>query len=404
MKIKKIVRNLFKIFTVLFILLLAYIVYAVGWIYKFNAGQKAMFKDVPKDFYQKFPLIQDPNGYFGVVATINGLYTDTLLFDTQASSSLVKQEKLDQYGAVYWGRKPIPTFNFYQQVYFSKIYKVNDVKIGNCTLKGLLFNSVPKENGMYNALYRTVLGRTIIENMVWKFDMDKKEMILFSPQNQKSLKRETDGFTFIKDGINKLSLYNKQTDSLKLLVDLGSNYDIIIDKKTCKKLQKCYIPRRYTNYRRVGLTDTISEFRGITMYCNDIAIPHCTLIYMPTLNKNVAGNNFIEKMNFILAKDDLYIQQRTDTVSNYDSRLSELGLNINIREENVRITSLEINGKAEKAGLKLGDRVISIEQGKINMDHLSVQNGKMERYLQKAKCLTLEIERNGVKKSFTITK
>lgn len=399
LKFRRIFCSLLIVVAVLFILLLAYIGYGIVWIYNFNTGQEAMFKDIPKDFYQKFPLIRDPNGYFGVVATMNGVHTDTLLLDTQASSSLAKPENLNQYGATYWGRKPIPTFNFYRQVYFSKIYEIDKVKIGNCALKGVLFNSVPKENGMYNALYRTVLGRTVIENMVWKFDIDKKEMILFPPQNKEALKQETEGFAFIKDGINKLPLYNELTDSLHLLLDLGSNYDIIIDKTTCEKLQKHYTPRRYINYRRVGLTDTIAEFRGITMYCNEIAVPHCTLIYIPTLNKNVAGQNFIGKINFVLVNHDLYVQQRTDTVSNYDSSFSELGLNINIREENICITSLEINGKAEKAGLKLGDKVISIEQGKVSIDNLSVQNGELEKHLQKAACLTFEIERNGVKKN-----
>ena len=106
--------------------------------------------------------------YFGIVATINNLCADTLLIDTQASTSLAKQELLDKYEAEYWKRKPIPTFNFYKQAYFSKLYRVNEIGIGDCTLKDVVFTSVPKDNGMYNALYRTVLGRTIIENMGWK--------------------------------------------------------------------------------------------------------------------------------------------------------------------------------------------------------------------------------------------
>ena len=54
----------------------------------------------------------------------------------------------------------------------------------------VVFTSVPKDNGMYNALYRTVLGRTIIENMGWKFDLDKNEMTLFSLENKNLLERE----------------------------------------------------------------------------------------------------------------------------------------------------------------------------------------------------------------------
>ena len=85
-----------------------------------------------------------PNGYFGVAAIINGQYTDTLLFDTQASTALAKQEILDRYEAEYWKRKPMPTFNFYKQVYFSKLYRVNNIQLGDCELKRVVFTSVPK--------------------------------------------------------------------------------------------------------------------------------------------------------------------------------------------------------------------------------------------------------------------
>jgi len=402
LKIKKIIRNTLLSFAALFILLLVYVIYGIVWIYNFNKEQKTISKDIPNDYYQTFPLIQDDNGYFGIVATINKVHTDTLLIDTQASSSLAKQKDIDRYGATYWGRRPIPTFNFYQQVYFSKIYEIESLKMGDCTLKGVLINSVPKENGMYNALYRTVLGRTVIENLIWKFNLDKRQMILFSTKNQEALAHETNEFTFIKNGINKLPLYNEITDSLNFLLDLGSNYDIMINEEMYNKLKKHYTPRRYINYRRAELTDTIAEFKEITMHCNNIAIPHCTLTYMPTLNRNIVGQIFMGKMNFILAKDDLYTQQRTDTISDCNSSLPELGFNINIRDGIICITSLELGGRAEKAGLKLKDKVLSIEKGKVNIDNLSVPNGKLEKYIQKAKSLTIEIERNGTNKNITI--
>lgn len=92
-----------------------------------------------------------------------------------------------------------------------------------------------------------------------------------------------------------MPLYSKQTDSLDLMFDLGSNYDIIIDKNTYEKLRMSHSQRTYTNYRREGLTDTIAEFRGITMFCNGIVIPDCTLSYIPSIDKNVAGNIFAGK-------------------------------------------------------------------------------------------------------------
>lgn len=403
MKLKKIVHTSLKVLFALFIAVFAYFVYLAIWTYRFNADQRKIVENIDADFCQTSQIIRDPNGYFGIAATINGQHTDTLLFDTQASTSLAKQETLDRYEAKYWRRKPMPTFNFYKQVYFSKLYRVNNINIGNCELKGVVFTSVPKDNGMYNALYRPVLGRTVMENMGWKFDMDKNEMTAFSLTNKEKLRQETEGFTLTDGGINNFPLYSEQTDSLSLMLDLGSNYDILIDKDVYEKLRQHHDSRTYVNYRREGLTDTIAEFSGITMYCNGVAVPDCVLDYMPSINKNVAGNIFAGKVNFVLAGESLYVKQRIDTLSTVNG-FPALGLNIYVREDNVCVTALEINGLAEKSGLRLGDKVIAVDEGAVSADIMSVSSGKLEKYIQRADSLTLEIERDGKRQVFNIAK
>ena len=403
--IKKYFRYLFRILLILFICVLIYLVYIIFWLRYFNAEQSKAVENISVDFHQTFPIIRDPNGCFGVVATINGQYTDTLLFDTQASTSLAKQETLDRYKAEYWKQKPMPTFNFYKQVYFSKLYKVNDITLGDGKLEGVIFTSVPKDNGMYNALYRPVLGRAIMENIGWKFDMDSNEMVMFAPDNEQLLQHESKEFTLAKEGVNDLQLYSEQTDTLNVMFDLGSNYDIIIDKTVYGKLRKRQTPRMYTNYRREGLTDTIAEFHDITVFCNGIAIPDCTLSYIPSIDRNVAGNIFAGKINFILANGDLYIKKRTDgALQPIKDGLPSLGLRLNVRNNTICVTALEINGPAEKAGLMLGDKLIAVNNGAVSVNAMFVSNGKLEEYIQQANSLTLEIERNGKRQTFNITR
>lgn len=402
--VKKLFRYLVRTLSALLICILIYFVYISIWVKNFNAEQRSAVENIDSEFIQTSPIIRDPNGYFGVAAIINGQYTDTLLFDTQASTALAKQEILDRYEAEYWKRKPMPTFNFYKQVYFSKLYRVNNIQLGDCELKRVVFTSVPKDNGMYNTLYRPVLGRAIMGNIGWKFNMDSNEMTAFSLKNEDILKQETEGFTLAKGGVNNLPLYSKQTDSLDLMFDLGSNYDIIIDKNTYEKLRMSHSQRTYTNYRREGLTDTIAEFRGITMFCNGIVIPDCTLSYIPSIDKNVAGNIFAGKMNFILVGKNLYVKQCADILPTIHDGLSPLGLRINVRNNAVCVTALEINVLAEEAGLMLGDKVIAVDNGAINTDIMSVASGKLEKYIQQADGLTLEIERNGKILMFDIAK
>lgn len=394
--VKKLFRYLVRTLSALLICILIYFVYISIWVKNFNAEQRSAVENIDSEFIQTSPI--------GVAAIINGQYTDTLLFDTQASTALAKQEILDRYEAEYWKRKPMPTFNFYKQVYFSKLYRVNNIQLGDCELKRVVFTSVPKDNGMYNTLYRPVLGRAIMGNIGWKFNMDSNEMTAFSLKNEDILKQETEGFTLAKGGVNNLPLYSKQTDSLDLMFDLGSNYDIIIDKNTYEKLRMSHSQRTYTNYRREGLTDTIAEFRGITMFCNGIVIPDCTLSYIPSIDKNVAGNIFAGKMNFILVGKNLYVKQCADILPTIHDGLSPLGLRINVRNNAVCVTALEINGLAEEAGLMLGDKVIAVDNGAINTDIMSVASGKLEKYIQQADGLTLEIERNGKILMFDIAK
>ena len=57
-----------------------------------------------------------------------------------------------------------------------------------------------------------------------------------------------------------------------------------------------------------------------------------------------------------------------------------------------------------EAGLMLGDKVIAVDNGAINTDIMSVASGKLEKYIQQADGLTLEIERNGKILMFDIAK
>ena len=103
---RKLFRYIIRTLLVLLICVFSYFVYIVVWVHNFNDGQRKSVENVAPDFCQTSQIIRDTNGYFGVIATINGRYMDTLLLDTQASTSLAKHESLEKYKAEYWRRKP----------------------------------------------------------------------------------------------------------------------------------------------------------------------------------------------------------------------------------------------------------------------------------------------------------
>ena len=77
--IKKYFRYLLRIISVLFICVLIYLVYIIFWIRNFNVEQSKAVENINVEFHQTFPIIRDPNGYFGVIATVNGQYVDMLI-------------------------------------------------------------------------------------------------------------------------------------------------------------------------------------------------------------------------------------------------------------------------------------------------------------------------------------
>lgn len=143
---------------------------------------------------------------------------------------------------------------------FESLQAAKYIHIGNCELKGIVFTSVSKDNGMYNSLYRPVLGRTVLENIGWKFDMDNSEMTMFALNNEKLLSSETEYFSLAKGEVNKLQLYSKETDTLNTMFHLGSNYDIKTDKITYDKLRQ--------NNARVKSSEKQKGTYFLAVYCS----------------------------------------------------------------------------------------------------------------------------------------
>ena len=151
----------------------------------------------------------------------------------------------------------MPNFNFYGQLYFPKLYSVNSMKIGSAELKGALFNEVAPDNGMYDVIYRPIIGRNILRDFIWKIDNDADSVIVFSNANKDMLIRETTGYEKFADGINALSVGIEKLSPEPFMVDLGSDYDIIVDRKIYENLMKTAEGNLILSYRENERIDTL---------------------------------------------------------------------------------------------------------------------------------------------------
>lgn len=376
--------------------ILAWFVYAFVWSMRYNSSQRAMTGGLAPDFVYGSGLIRDLNGYYGITSSVNGMAPDTFLLDTQASS-LATGPMLERMKAEYRERKPMPNFNFYGQLYFPKLYSVNSMKIGSAELKGALFNEVAPDNGMYDVIYRPIIGRNILRDFIWKIDNDADSVIVFSNANKDMLIRETTGYEKFADGINALSVGIEKLSPEPFMVDLGSDYDIIVDRKIYENLMKTAECNLILSYRENERIDTLVEFTGLHVRIGSLDFRDCSAVYSPSLDRNIIGQRFMGRCNFILGyekepngynKEDLYLQERKDRVE-VSTLVPSIGFGVGFRGGNLYVTLLDAESSMAEAGVKPGVKVLSINSGDIPLDVRSVNSGLTETLLSHCRRATV---------------
>lgn len=378
-------------------IIVIWFIYAFIWSMRYNKSQRGMVDNLTEDFIYTTDLIRDPNGYFGFAASVNGSAADTFLLDTQASS-LATSDMLLRMKAVYKERKPMPNFNFYGQLYFPKLYTVESLRIGTAELNGVIFNEVSSDNGMYDVIYRPIFGRNILQDFIWKIDNDADSLTVFSNRNLSRLNRYAEGYEKFDDGINNLPVKIQNLTPEMFLVDLGSDYDIIIDKKIYESLRQQNDGKSILRYQGKETMDTVTEFTGIDVRIGNTDYSDCSAVYIPSLDRNIIGQRFLGRCNFILAyekeedgynKEDLYLRkaERNNVVA---PMVPNIGFCVGYRGSELLITLVDSESPAAEAGLKPGLKVISLDNGSIPVDIKSVNSGITENLIQKSTRVTVK--------------
>lgn len=63
-------------------------------------------------------------------------------------------------------------------------------------------------------------------------------------------------------------------------------------------------------------------------------------------------------------------------------------------DDKLLVTLLKIGGKADKAGLKIGDKVLDINDHDVMLDSETVFTGNLFTYLEKQKQVLIKVKRN----------
>lgn len=396
-KIKKI---LFLSISILFLAAVAYFGYGVYWTYKLGVRQNTVGDNLPDRFRIEHPLQRDPNGYFLVTGKMNDR-EGVFILDTKATS-MARTEVLNELDARHWGTYPVPVRNSYGQQEKLPLYELDSIAIGGQMLPAPLFKGISATNALHDLLYREMIGRDILKFFTWKFSLDEGKIILFSNKDTVLLKAEAQGFRRIKNGLRSAPISLGFPDTAytgNFDFDLGYQGEISIDEDLFHLLQAGIVPKKYLNARTADRTDTTYVFNDVTIKWDTITIAHSTLCYYPLVNRNLIGAKFMSRFNFILSyrrTEDLYIQLRKDFPDRAIRPIyPDLGLDIDQLGGEPLVTFVEIGGKAEKAGVKIKDKVVEIDGGAIGLYPEKVISGETSAYLSGRQSVCLKVERDG---------
>lgn len=402
MKIKMFILYIFILLILAFIL---FFIYCVNWTYKVNKWQNSIGVELPKKFKRTMQIQRDANGYFCINSQVDGIEKSFIL-DTKATS-MSRIENLRAMKADYWGTYPIPVKNLYGQQERLPLYKLGKLAICNDLFcNSPLFKGISDSNVLYSILYKDVLGKDILRHFVWKFSIDDNNLTLLSNVDTLTLKDETKNYTKIEEGLNsgvplQFTSINYQCN---FDFDLGFQGCISINKKIFELLRENNVfCEKYINQRVIGRVDTAYVFEHVNLKIMDLNISNCTLCYYPLIDRNLLGVRFIERFNFILGyqkkndtswQEDLYIQPR-NLISGDDEFIfcPKIGFDVNVLGKEVFVTLLRIDKGGNK--LKVGDKVVEINNGEVSINTDSVASGNVTSYLQYQEKIRMKIERNG---------
>ena len=397
---KKILKISLLAITCLVVIGLIYFGSIIYTLTKINLWQNKIGETLPDTFRIELPVIKNQDGYFCVRATVNDNYEADYFMDTQAAS-LAKIETIKDLNANFWDNFPVATHNFYGQKEKLPLYYFDSFKIQFLSLEKPLFKGISKSNAMYDLMDNDVIGKDILKQLYWKFSLDSSKMILFSNKDSLILKKETENFVKIENGLigrNNHISFSEISMLDDFMFDLGYGGEIMVNKKIFAALSNRFSPKIFVSTRSTSVkNDTTYVFDKMNIEWGGIKIPNCQVIYRSVTNRNLIGALLINRFNFVLAYNDktgdnLYLQPR-DNFQNFISTpyCSDFGFDIEKSESGFIVKRIEIGGLADKAGVNVMDKIVSIDNGNFDMNNTK----QLDSYLLDKNSVTIEIEKEG---------
>lgn len=259
------------------------------------------------------------------------------------------------------------------------------------------------------------IGSNLMRKAIWKFDYQNQIITITNSKEALNITKPTYRIPFYTEltGTPVVDLKLNNTTVRDVCIDLGSNGDIDIslgkDKKLKDLIKNTTSDSKAVSYGSsssglygVGKADSIYHIAVSNILFGDVVIDK-SVVDIKHNSSSTIGTRFFKNYDVIIDwfnKEMLLIKNKE-----YNNKsLSTYGFSINNKEGELIINQIFINSTAYNKGLKLGDRVIAIDN--VNYETISpeqwcdiVENG----LIRSNKDVNIMIIRNNKRLNFTLS-
>tara|TARA_B100000795_G_scaffold86247_1_gene62751 strand:+ start:84 stop:1292 length:1209 start_codon:yes stop_codon:yes gene_type:complete len=232
------------------------------------------------------------------------------------------------------------------------------------------------------------IGANLMKNAIWKFDYDKQIITISNSTESLNIPEQNEKVPFFTKmtGTPILDITLNSVTEKNVILDLGSNGDIALSKKTLDKIMKteAKLPlsvsfgNSSSGLYGTGASDSIYYTSVSDVSFGDIALKN-TIVEFTNESASTIGTNFFKNYDLVINWFDKEITLMKN--KEYDnSSLSSYGFSYNNHNDSLIVSRIHNNSSAANEGLKINDIILEIngeEYGELTSDQWCsiVENG-----------------------------
>ena len=213
------------------------------------------------------------------------------------------------------------------------------------------------------------IGSNLMRKAVWKFDYQNQIITISNSVASLNISESSEKIPFLTQitGIPIIDITLNDVKEKNVIVDLGSNGDISLSKKTFNKLvdtdptisRTVSFGSSSSGLYGIGAKDSIQHALISNISFGDVALKN-TVVEFTNESVSTIGTNYFKNHDLIINWFDKEIILTKKKEYDYSS-LTSYGFSFNNKNDSLIVSGIYNNSSAENAGLKINDIILKID-------------------------------------------